>query len=521
METQLHIPSRCQRIWRLNVFWWLLCLIVFSLLYLVTCQRGVSWQDSGMLQYRILTGDYHGRLGLALAHPLYIAAGRVVLWLSGKNFAFALNFFAGLGTAVALANLAAIVTLLTGKRWIGLTIATMLAVTHATWWLSTITEAGYTWNIAALTAELWLLVLLIRKPGWRLMAAIAFISGLDLCIHNFALLPLPVYVAVAIYLIVKKKLSSWSLVAAGSAYILGAGLYIGMMIDLAVRSGDLIGAIHSALFGNYAKEVLSIAPESQFFKANVALMAMNFVSLLLPLAVVGWFAIRRRIGGVLAAALGAITVIEIIFVVRYPVPDQFMFILPSLVMIAISAGVGVSVLADTSRRWRIAAITACAISIILPPISYASAPSLIRAAGMEPKRSRELPFRDEMRYWLIPWKHNERSAELFAAAALKQASPNGVILSDNTPNKPLVLVQYRDKIGANVTIQCDGNPLPPYSQNPKEFRRILGHRTLYIVSPVAGHLSKQLLDDAKFIRNDGEVLYKAHWKKTGNPLSSD
>ena len=74
-------------------------------LYGLTAQQGLSWQDSGMLQWRILTGDYIGNLGLALAHPLYIAIGRVFsaccplvrIWLL-------LNFCSGAGMAVTLAN---------------------------------------------------------------------------------------------------------------------------------------------------------------------------------------------------------------------------------------------------------------------------------------------------------------------------------------------------------------------------------------------------------------------------------
>ena len=58
-----------------------LCRCSGFVLYALTAQQGVSWQDSGMLQFRIVTGDYTGNLGLALAHPLYIAIGRLFLLL--------------------------------------------------------------------------------------------------------------------------------------------------------------------------------------------------------------------------------------------------------------------------------------------------------------------------------------------------------------------------------------------------------------------------------------------------------
>ena len=61
---------------------WLLTAGVFAVLYVATAQRGVSWQDSGMFQFRVWRGDYYGDLGLALAHPLYIAGARAftALW---------------------------------------------------------------------------------------------------------------------------------------------------------------------------------------------------------------------------------------------------------------------------------------------------------------------------------------------------------------------------------------------------------------------------------------------------------
>ena len=94
-----------------------------AVLYLLTCQRGVSWQDSGMFQWRVLNSDLTGDLGLALAHPLYIAAGKLFVWLPWGDMPMRLNFLSGIGMAVALANLAAVLFLLTGKRWIGFIIA--------------------------------------------------------------------------------------------------------------------------------------------------------------------------------------------------------------------------------------------------------------------------------------------------------------------------------------------------------------------------------------------------------------
>jgi len=487
--------------------WWF-TFFASATLYLATCQHGVCWQDSGMFQWRVLHADYSGDLGLALAHPWYIAAGQLLKIIPAGSFTARLNFFSGLGMAVALATIAVVVFSLTGRRWIGLTVAAMLAVTHTVWWLSTIAEV-YTWSAAGLAVELWLLVHLLHNPRWLTLAGIAFISGLNVCNHNMALLPLPVYAAVAIVLVNRGRLPVWSLLASGLLYILGAGPYFFMAAELYFKTGSLSAAINSALFGNrFISDVLNTSTSWNYMRENAALIAMNFVNVLLPLAIIGLINLRHRIGNIGAAALTSITIIELLFVVRYSVPDQFTFFIPSLVMIAMLSGIGLAVLADTSPQWKLIVITASLLSIAMPPLFYANASSLANLLKINTHRTRELPFRDEARYWLVPWKHNERSAELFAAAAFKQASPDGIIIPDSTSLYPLLLVQHRDDIGHEVTIQFSGQPLPPYKQNPSAFRTVLGNRPLYVTTIAPGYIPTSLLQDAKFAKEKDEVLYR-------------
>jgi len=487
--------------------WWCICFIVFSLLYLATCQRGVSWQDSGNFQWRVMTGDYTGSLGLALAHPLYIAAGRVVTSIPIGPFAARLNFFSGMGMAVALANVMAVATLLTGRRWIGVAVACMLSVSHTVWWLSTIAEV-YTWSVAGLTGEIWLLVMLIRRPRWGTLAGLALVSGLGWCVHNFSLLPLPVYLTVVIVLVAKRRLPAWSLAAAAGAFCVGAGWYLAMIGHEAVATGSLVGAVRSALVGGYGGKVLNVSAVSMHVKENAALMAMNLAGLLGPMAIVGWARLRRRLGGALAGSLGAITVIHVVFVARYNVPDQFTFVLPTLVMVALAAAVGLAELAERSRRWQVVAMVACGVSIAVAPVFFAAAPALASLAGVDlPERQR---FRNELRYWLVPWKQNEDSAERFAFAALRQAGPGGVILTDSTADEAIRAAQHRGGLWPSVAVHLSGRGTWNYDGDPATFRAALGDRKLYLSHPPTGRLA----EDARFDEPaDGQALYRcAGWQ---------
>jgi len=457
-----------------------------------------------MFQWRVLIGDYTGGLGLALAHPLYIAGGRALMAISEQHLPWLLNCLSGLGMAVALANLAALVSLLTGRRWIGLATAAMLAVTHTAWWLSTIAEV-YTWSVAGLTCEIWLLAALVRRPRWQTLAALAFVSGVGLCVHNFALLPLPVYLAAAAWLILRRKLPAEALAPAAVAYLAGAALYVGMTARLAAENYDVIGAIRSALVGEYGQQVANVAGASKHLLVNAGLSAMNFVNLLLPLAVVGWFGLRRRVGGLLAASLAGVTLIHVVFFVRYPVPDQFTFILPTLVMIALAAGLGLADLADRSRRWRLAAVAACLIAVAAQPVFFAAAPTLARWSGAPLQRRRTLPFRDEGRYWLVPWKHNECSAQRFAEAALAQAAPHGLIAVDSTAVHALLLLRQGNPDWRSVTIQYHSWPLP-LDREPAVIQGLLAGRPLYAIS------DEMLPGRPKLVKDDeSQVLYRVSW----------
>ena len=476
---------------------WLYPLVFLGtiVLYALTTQRGVPWQDSGMHQFRAIKFDLAGHLGLALAHPLYIAAGHGIWLINKEHFPLLMNAFSGLGMAIAMANLAAVCTILTGKRWIGAISAAMLAVAHTPWWLGTISEV-YAWVIAGLTAEIWLMILLIRQPTVGKLFALALVSGIGLSLHNFALLPLPIYIIVSLVLIAKKRLPAWALVPATASYLLGASLYIGLIVNQAVETGDIVGTIHSALFGKYASAVLNISSVSKYCKANAAISSMNFVNFLLPFAIVGWLRMSRQVGRFIAFAIGAITIIELLFFIRYPVPDQFMFILPSLVMITIAASIGISRLAAHSADRARLVLAACIISIIIPPMVYATIPTILRNLGVNVRRKRPLPFRDEMRYWLTPWKHNENSAELFAKSALSTVEPNGVIIADSSTYYPIAMVQKIYSIRKDVLILGGNEPweVPrPTKENLKAFFRALAGRPIYTVSNVRGYCPKALL----------------------------
>ena len=173
-----------------------------------------------------------------------------------------------------------------------------------------------------------------------------------------------------------------------------------------------------------------------------------------------------------------------------------MFLLPSLVMIALAAGVGLAALAGRSASWRRSAVAACVISVLVPPIVYAAAPALARRAGVQIHRRRPLPFRDELRYWLVPWKHGETSADRFARAALAQAGSDAVILLDLTALNAVRVTQKVEGLSPTVQVSSIYGALA----DKEAFGRTLAGRKLYVLSPSPVN---------------GQVLREAVWTETG------
>lgn len=497
---------------------WLVVFLACFGLYLATANRGFCWQDSGWNQLRALDGDYSQSVPLARAHVLYIAGGHLLAKISPGYMPFAFNALSSLWMAIALANLAVIGATLTGRRWIGLAVAATLALTHTTWWLATINES-YAWVLAGFTAEIYLLIRLLRGPSWGTLAALSLISGLGLCVHNFALLPLPVYAIVACWLVAKRKIPAWSLAVAAGAYLVGSGVFLGMIVASAIRNGSVAWALRDALTGQYASSVLNMAGAGRYLKANLAISALNFINLLAPLAIVGLMKLRARLGGPLAVALTAISAIQFIFFVRYPVPDQFMFILPSLACLAVLACVGLDVLAGLVRpRWR--AVLACAMlaSALVQPVVYVAASDFAQRNG--PIRKRQLPFRNEANYWLTPWKHDKNSAEKFARLALQAAAPHGVILADNTSIYPLLLAQRlaKDNKFAEVSIYRGPDFLSKARQEWPGCNAIvacqakLAGREFFVVHNQPGALPPELREKLNLTKTPNSSLYRAAWR---------
>ncbi len=453
-------------------------------LYATTVGRGPAWQDSGLHQYRVLRAEYTNPMGLALAHPLLIVMGQPLRLLGDARVPTALSLLSGLGMAVAVANVYLLGRWLTGRDGPALVAAVLLATSHTAWWLATVAET-YCWVTAGLTTELLLLVALLRRPRWPYAAALALVNGLGFSLHNFALLPLPVYVTVVGIGLLRRRLPWATIPAVVAAWLAGASLQVGLIVHHGLTGGDWGATLRSALFGaSWQDDVLSSSPA-------VVLNGAMFIALSWPLlalapVVYGWVLMGRRVGRAVAAALGAVGLIHLLFAIRYPVQDQFMFLLPGYGLFAAGAAVGVDGMSRLRPPWRRAWTVGLAASIVLTPVLYGVTPMVIKAMGKSIRPGKSWPYRDEERYWITPWKCGETSAARFARAALEQASAapeRSVILPSGMATFPLQVLQAAEDDWTDVWIvPLDHEGWAASEQDLDACRALADGRAAYVVN---------------------------------------
>ena len=429
---------------------WLLLFVCFLSLYLATAQRGVGWQDSGSFQRAALISskefveEYAVNGYLALAHPAYIAVARAMVSLFHNAPALAINAISSICMAAAVANvwLLCVLTFARRRKIAAGIAATLFGLSHMTWWMATIAEV-YAMSAMMLSVELLLFSCALRDWGDKRLSAcglsarevrggayilLAAITGLHLSIHQFAVLAWPIYAGTFVLQAIRREVS-WK-VAPMAVFVWALGLLpLGSLLSARTQVTSLPEAITNLFVGNanvFSKEVLSIGQRWRgYFPANMGLFSLNFLNPTWILAGIGIFAARSRF----ANAVKLILAFHFVFFIRYLVPDQATFAVPSLLLLSLFAADGMARIKITDR----ASVLILTAVTSIPPLAYIAVnAALHRIRPAILLKHIPAPFQDEIRYRTLPWKHNEDSAERFAEEFATKTEPNAIMIADLT-----------------------------------------------------------------------------------------
>ncbi len=174
-------------------------------------------------------------------------------------------------------------------------------------------------------------------------------------------------------------------------------------------------------------------------------------------------------------------------------------------MVSVFIAAGVKIIANEFKSRLL--LVLIFLSCFVPVPVYAVLPKIAKAVDLKIGTKRVLPYRDDYKFFLRPWKTGYRGAERFAVEALEMAQKDTIIFADGTTAYPLLLAQEILNVRKDVTIVSDHGSI----DNLKKFdessikKKILA-KSVYVVSPVDGYCPGFLLENYDFI--EAGVLFR-------------
>jgi hypothetical protein len=467
-------------------------LFAAATLYGISSAPGAAWQDSGLIQYRVWHNDIEGSEGLAISHPLYHILAIGAKYVPFGEFGRRVNLVSAVAAALAVANLYLLVRLWLGTDFPAVIAAVTLAVSHTFWWHASIAET-YTLWAALFLGELILLLeyTKTRKVGY--LYGLGLLNGLALAVHMLAVIPLACYGVFLAVLLVRRRIRAKDLAIIAGLWVLGALPYEYLILKNLVHSGDVLGTLASAAFGNrWRADVLNTSLSWKLMREDLLFLLLNFPTPNALLFFVGLLGLRR-IGpawgfrGVILALL----VLFFVFAARYTVADRFAFFLPFYCVVAVVIGVGAQELVgwDLPHRCPFGGASPTLLAFaVLPVAVYALLPSLAQRANLSLGTRQDIPYRNDYEYFLRPWRTGDTGAACFAREALETAGPNSTICADSTTVAPLLYMQEVQGLGPDVKIVAGiAHSRGAARIDEQTIAQLLGERPVYVVSRRPGY----------------------------------
>jgi len=490
-------------------------LIASTALYTVSCAPGLLWQDSGVIQHRILNNDIQGGLGLALSHPLFYLIAIAVKYLPFGQFPYKVNLISSIAAAIAVANLFLLVRLWLGRDLPAVIAAVTFALSHTFWRHAAIIET-YTLYTAFLTVELIMLLQYTRTRRISWLCWLGLLNGLAVSVHMLACIPLACYAVYILAQWLKRRVRLINIVIIGLLWIIGALPYEFLIVRHWLQTGDLAATLASAAFGTrWQGDVLNASLSLRLLRENLLFILLNFPTPNLLLLPVGLFAVSARKGRLNTAVsqsrpfgifLLALTALFLAFAFRYTIVDRYAFFIPFYCLTSVLIAAGIMYLRILpSPSWLSYAVLCLA---FLPIPAYYLAPAMTEKYNVKIGTKRRIPYRNDYEYFLRPWKTGCDSADRFAWEALNSARPNAVIYADGTTAYPLLVKQATDNLRTDVTVVAAHGAIDNMAEyGPDNIETLFDERPIYAVSPVKAYCPDFLLN--RFTFEPAGVLYRA------------
>ncbi len=465
-------------------------------LYIVSCAPGSLWQDSGLIHIRAWQGDLEGYWGPALAHPLYYLVAMCTKWLPWGGFAYRVNLISGIAGALAVANVSLLVQRWTGNNIAAVIGALTLALSHTFWLHACMAETYCLWA-ALFTWELLLLLAFVRTKRTGYLYGLFLVNGLSVAVHMFAVLPLGCYSVYLCCLFLQRRMHGKQVIVCLGLWLLGALPYLYVIVVCMLRSGDVTATIKAVFFGTrWQDAVLNTSLSLRMIKENLWYIALNFPSPVIGLLLIGLGRMNRLVaGGAFRRIVMVLLGLFLIFAFRYTVTDRYAFFIPFYCLVCLVMGVGAAGLLRWMPHNRIvlAGLFVCA---LLPAGVYAWLPILAQQRHFGLGTRGDVPYRDDYRYFLRPWRTGYSGADRFAREALEAVETGAVICADLTTVGPLLYAQQVKGQRRDVRIVSPSlGTANPFTFDRQWLTEALGRIPVYVVSRRPPYCPAFVLED--------------------------
>lgn len=477
---------------------YLLILLAAGALYIFTCAPTIVWHDSALFTWRIWNNDIEGDIGIALAHPLYILIGIALKYIPLGTFEYRLNLFSAVCGAIAVANVFLLLRLWLKSFRAGVIAAITLSVSWTFWQHAAIVEV-YTFYAAQMLTELIVLLLFLRSRKISYLYLLAFLNGLSLANHDWALFCTACYAVMLIVMLCRKEIKFAKIIAVPFIFAVGAAPYVYLMILDFMRTSNLSATINSALFGTlWRGDVTNTSISGKLILENLLFIFLNFATPNIVFGSVGiWYLIKCRADRYFQVLILVLGFMYLGFAFRYQVVDRYAFFLPFYCYGAIFIGIGANVFMQRVRKsaW----LYFIVIFAFLPAGVYCFTPETGRRFYPSLGQRRQLPYKDPYKYFLQPWKTGYRGAEKFAYESLDTVCQDGVFWVDSTVVHLVLYIQqaYNYRQDVQVTSRYYRGNNAPVLDEPT-LKNYINESAVYVVSPVKGYCPDFMLENYDF-----------------------
>lgn len=498
---------------------YILSILVCGVVYYWSVADGVLWQDNGLAQIRAYLQDFRGELGLALAHPLFYMISQVFLLLPFKDPAYKVNLVAATFGILTVANVYVFIRYILEEQPFGRFAAIIgslsLALAHTFWQHSSMCEV-YTLSTFFLTVELLCFAMFVRTQNILWFYLVWFFNGIETANHMLAVLTLAVIVVWTAVLLKQSRLRPVNIIFAIFLWILGASPYLMLALGDLLSGRGVVSVLESMFFGNsYKGKVLNTNISFKMLILSLAIIGLNFPTpniTFVPIGIVR-SAKLRYIKREIYWFLLSLTAIHFLFAFRYNVRDQYTFFIITVLLCSIWLGIGAGGFAK-DKLCKVAIL----LFTVLPVFVYSALPRIVEYFGIDFGYRAPIPYRDEARYFLLPWKSGYRGPELLVEEVFSQLPENSIIIADSTAMRPFVY--YKLVYGRRPDVKIVNDLYVGLDEKTRLvfLEDLLRFRSVYVVRPYRRYCPDWILDNFE-LRKEGP-LYKVIGPKRHN-LSTD